>query len=450
LEGTDPANATVLPIVVSVDVTGVVNSSSSSSSSSVVVVASANVTMVVATVTLQGAKDVAAAVATIGSGSNRSAQQPLMPITSFEDVFVATEGAKGNDIPVTVTVYIPTVYSVLAPAGTPAAGMDLTVLVACGAGACVLVALIAGALVKRRGKRMDKAAVREAVDLEMGQIFQNPMGDRKVAARFIPPKDLAATVAPQARLKELEAEVAVLPLSVAMSAPQIATIDENFGMLRAVFDGAVQNPDEEAMRAVLEVQGKGHALAYFACNNLCKEEEGYDSLASSAEQGAAQFPAWRNGHRTCGQIARALPVLYEHARATLPLFEEQMRAIVVQFDGQLNEKGEAAAVKLHMSPLKGLYRCVEKMCLQAGERRYNAGCICDVVRCIIECDDCRLKNEVLRALLAAPGLRVQRVKVRRCIHRVTAASPCRVMIRAHAPLIPVCISCSSIPLDRIA
>ena len=166
-----------------------------------------------------------------------------------------------------------------------------------------------------------------------------------------------------------------------------------------------------AMRAVLEVQGKSHALAYFACNNICKEEDGYEALTSSAAQGAAQFPAWRNGRRACGQTTHSLPVLYEHARAMLPLFEEQMRAVVGQFNGRLNEKGDAAAVKLHTSPLKGLYRCVEKMCLQGDERRYKAVCVCDMVRCIVECDDCGLKNEVLRALLAAPGLRVQRVKV---------------------------------------
>ena len=69
-------------------------------------------------------------------------------------------------------------------------------------------------------------------------------------------------------------------------------------------------------------------------------------------------------------------------------------------------------MKLHTSPLKGLYRCIEKMCLQADERRYRAVGICDVVRCIVECGDCGLKNEVLRALLAAPGLRVRRIKVR--------------------------------------
>jgi hypothetical protein len=406
-------NITALPTIVSVDVDGAVNSGSSGSSNP-----SVNVTMVVTTATEQGAKDVLAAVATIGRGG------PRLP---FKDVFVDTEGAKGNAVPPAFTIYtVAVAYYTINGAPSPAADVDLMLIIACGAGACVLVALLAGAAVKNRTKRMDETAVREAVGVEMGELFTNPMGNRQAAARFAPPKELMGTVAPQARLKEVEAALAVQPPSVSMSAAQAAVIDANFGTLRTVFEGLVRDADEEAMHAVLQVQGKSHALAYFACHNIVKEEGGYETLAASVKQAAAQFPGSRNGRRTCAQTAHVLPALYEHARTTRPLFDEKMEEIVAQFDGRMDEKGEEPAVKLHKAPLKGLYRCAEKMCLQGDERRFDAGCICDVVRCIVECNTCAFKEEILRAIISAFGVEILRIKDR--VNHITSMKWMDIMV----------------------
>ena len=186
--------------------------------------------------------------------------------------------------------------------------------------------------------------------------------------------------------------------------------------------------------------------AYFACHNIVKEESGYEALAVSTGQAAAQFPGARNGRRTCAQTAHTLPALYEHARATQPLFEEKMEAIVAQFDSRKDEKGKDPAVKLHKAPLKGLYRCVEKMCLQGDERRYDAACVCDMVRCIIECDTCALKEEVLRAVISTFGVSVCRIKVRAvlCPPRARLA-PCPHTPVAHTPQ----LGCLSPPQDRV-
>jgi len=74
-------------------------------------------------------------------------------------------------------------------------------------------------------------------------------------------------------------------------------------------------------------------------------------------------------------------------------------------------KGDAA-VKLVLGDLKHLYRCIEKMCFKVGENRYHAESVCDIVRCIIECDTCVLVREVLRALIDCPDIHVVRVKDR--------------------------------------
>jgi hypothetical protein len=72
----------------------------------------------------------------------------------------------------------------------------------------------------------------------------------------------------------------------------------------------------------------------------------------------------------------------------------------------------ALAVKLKLATLKHLYRCMEKMCFKVGENRYQAESVCDIVRCIISCDDCGHMSAVLAAIMADQKLRVVRVKVR--------------------------------------
>ena len=63
-------------------------------------------------------------------------------------------------------------------------------------------------------------------------------------------------------------------------------------------------------------------------------------------------------------------------------------------DAEPDKRGKTA-VELQLAPLKHLYRCMEKMCFKVGENRYQAETVCDMVRCIVECDDCALMRAVL-------------------------------------------------------
>jgi hypothetical protein len=95
----------------------------------------------------------------------------------------------------------------------------------------------------------------------------------------------------------------------------------------------------------------------------------------------------------------------------LPAFSDTMRGIVAKF-AQRKSKDGKPAVKLQLSTPKHLYRCMEKMCLKGGADRYTCVNICDIDRCIIECDDCGGLSALLQALLACPAVRVIRVKDR--------------------------------------
>ena len=77
---------------------------------------------------------------------------------------------------------------------------------------------------------------------------------------------------------------------------------------------------------------------------------------------------------------------------------------------------------VHLAPLKHLYRCIEKMCFKVGENRYQAESVCDIVRCIVECDDSGHMVAVLQALQDTPQLRVARVKVSRSKSRSRSRS----------------------------
>ena len=65
-----------------------------------------------------------------------------------------------------------------------------------------------------------------------------------------------------------------------------------------------------------------------------------------------------------------------------------------------------------VSPLKHLYRCIEKICFKVGENRYQAESVCDVVRCIVECEDCTLMAEVLADIKNVDAARKVRQRVR--------------------------------------
>ena len=71
-----------------------------------------------------------------------------------------------------------------------------------------------------------------------------------------------------------------------------------------------------------------------------------------------------------------------------------MRLVVAAFSELAPDKRGKLPVTLQLSPLKHLYRCVEKMCFKTGDTRYQCESVCDVVRCIIECADCSLMAQV--------------------------------------------------------
>jgi hypothetical protein len=96
-------------------------------------------------------------------------------------------------------------------------------------------------------------------------------------------------------------------------------------------------------------------------------------------------------------------MLYTHGSATRPAFLTFMRQLCAGKDG----------VTLHDAvKLKHFYRAMEKMCLKVGERRYECDSVCDMVRCMVECDSCAAMQEVFELLLAHGGIEVMRVKDR--------------------------------------
>jgi len=290
---------------------------------------------------------------------------------------------------------------------------------------------------KRRAKRAGKNenVAREgkklAREADAPTLTENPMfgkgkggtGIIKVDTRFVPPKDLKATKSAQEQLVRLEKEVRAMPASSSMTAAQRGTIAACFSEIRSALDGAVLQADPELLRAVVATQGKKHARAYDACHEIVKDDAGHRAMCTLAKQAAALQTgiSIRSRRRTCAQPTRNLTMLYGQARETLPLFEAQMEVIVAQFmfTGS-NIVKNALAVKLKLATLKHLYRCMEKMCFKVGENRYQAESVCDIVRCIISCDDCGQMSAVLAAIMADQKLRVVRVKVR---GRWRAAAP---------------------------
>eukprot|EP00937_MAST-01D_sp_MAST-1D-sp2_P004093 g4093.t1 len=231
---------------------------------------------------------------------------------------------------------------------------------------------------------------------------------------FTPPKDAAATAASQARLVEIEAELAAAGAAGGVAAEQHCGIEECVGAIRAVLNDAVEGADVELLRTVASTSGGLHRNAYAACHEIVKTDASHEELLVAARTAAARFPGVSpDGARTCQQPVDKLGMLYAHARETMPRFQAQMRAIV---DGELGDvepdKHGEPRIKLHPGPLKHLYRCIEKMCFKVGERRHRCESVCDVVRCIVECSDCELMVRVLGAITGCPDVVVQRVKDR--------------------------------------
>jgi hypothetical protein len=148
--------------------------------------------------------------------------------------------------------------------------------------------------------------------------------------------------------------------------------------------------------------------AYGACNEIVASEAGYTDFLQSARVAAEKHAGVAGGaRRTCKQRTGNLCTLYPQAREVLPAFNERMDAIVTQLNGVF-----PGAVTLQTSPTKHLYRCMEKMCLKGGAQRYKCFNICDIVRCIIVCENCEQMSAVLRAVLVCRDIRVIRVKDR--------------------------------------
>ena len=234
--------------------------------------------------------------------------------------------------------------------------------------------------------------------------------DAKLLAKYVPPKDLkpGSTVA-QLQLLEIEAELA----GGADMEAQRSAMSTCFTAIRTLLDELVANGDSDKaqLNAVKNVAGLEHKAAYAACHAIVRCDALYSDMLACAAEAAKQHSGKAGGARTCKQQSGDLGALYAEAQEVLPMFSKQMDAVVALFDSRRTPKG-GPAVKLHLSPLKHLYRCMEKMCLKGGKQRYMCFNICDIVRCIVECDDCENVTAVLQALQACRQIRMLRVKDR--------------------------------------
>jgi hypothetical protein len=244
--------------------------------------------------------------------------------------------------------------------------------------------------------------------------------DAKLLEKYVPPKDLQpGSKATQLQLLELESK---LDRGELQELPR-AAMDACFAKVRNVLDAAVANgkTDRVQLHAVQRLAGAEHKHAYAACHEIVAIEAGHADLLASTRAAALQHAGVGGGVRTCKQQSGDLCTLYKQAREVLPAFQKQISAFVAQFNAlpyltatRFNGSQRAAGptVKLHTSPLKHLYRCMEKMCLKGGAQRYTCFNICDINRCIMECDGCEAMAAVLQALLANRATRVIRVKDR--------------------------------------
>jgi hypothetical protein len=254
---------------------------------------------------------------------------------------------------------------------------------------------------------------------------------------FKPPKARDSTSNPQKDLKTLEGALggfakpkgpddsppkarrfsfAPRPRSMTtlLTQEERGTIVACFDKIKQALDHEVDVADAEQLRQVQQTQGKLWADIYHSTHAIVKLEPDYTALLAAAKQAEEDKPSEdEGGRRTCKQKTLDLGILLEHARATLLAFQRLTAGIVETFAKVTTKKADGgAAVTLHDSPLKHLYRCMEKACFKVGENRYHAETVCDIVRCIVECANCTLMAEVLQAILVCEGVRVVRVKDR--------------------------------------
>ena len=228
--------------------------------------------------------------------------------------------------------------------------------------------------------------------------------DEALLASYVPPKDVfPGSVQAQLRLFEIESKFSAVG-EQGLGDPA-GDIGACFEEVRAALAKATAGASLVQLRAVARCAGKEHKAAYMACHDIVQTDAGHAQLLSSSAAAAKKHGG--HPHQTIGDLYW----LQMQAREVLPVFVDRMRGIVAGFASRRTKKKEAA-VELHTSPPKHLYRCMEKMCLKPGAERLTCTNVCDVVRCIIECDDCGLMAEVIQALLACPGVVVTRVKDR--------------------------------------
>jgi hypothetical protein len=263
---------------------------------------------------------------------------------------------------------------------------------------------------------------------------------------FVPPKDLPANKAPQEELLQLERELLIItwkreheggsfeqfmgehyPEEAAddavdlrgtfevspedapgddMTPARLQTIKDCQVKIKTVLAGVVADSEGNTsqLRDILRTEGTLHADAYYACHRIVKTDPGHDNLLAAAKEAANDKSGYEDGHRVCEQKTTTLGKLYAEAREVLPRFKAHMQGFVDSFPG--------GAVTLHVSPLKHLYRCIEKACLKGGGNVNRAETVCDIVRCIVECEDCTLMTKVLQGIIGCKGVKVVRVKDR--------------------------------------
>jgi hypothetical protein len=228
--------------------------------------------------------------------------------------------------------------------------------------------------------------------------------ERALLASYVPPKDVdPGSKGAQEQLLGIEEELNDADLGIGNAEGNLATC---FKSIKEVLESVVATASLEQLEAVARLAGTEHKAAYAACYDILSKDVGHTRLLEDAATAAAATAAG-HPHQAVGNLF----ALQTQARLVLPGFRSCMKGIVATFKGRKTAKG-TDAVKLALSPPKKLYRCCEKMCLKPGGKRFTATNVCDVVRCIISCNDCGLMSEVLGTLQACRGVKIVRVKDR--------------------------------------
>jgi hypothetical protein len=184
----------------------------------------------------------------------------------------------------------------------------------------------------------------------------------------------------------------------------------------------VSSSDIAQLRKVSRSIGKEHADVYATIHKLvvkdAKDAKGavdsYEQLLTAAARHAATWPGTNElGRRTCLQRTSGLSALYDEAGQALPKFTSVMQSAVAPHRHLRSKRGEQS-VKLQMATLKHLYRIIEKISFKPGGKgeTLEADSVCDIVRCIVQCDSCDLMKQLLDEIVALPSVEILRVKDR--------------------------------------